>query len=112
MARTKLNPMGETEDTAKTGEKRSFDSSNTTQTTKRPKLQERTDYSRWRLLDERGRQTWHYLENDEDAAEWPQTTADKYFLGLPTVWKLYFTVTSLLTVLSGFTGSSKSSKSS
>jgi lanosterol synthase len=45
----------------------------------------RTDYSRWRLLDERGRQTWQYLEDDEDVKEWPQSTADKYFLGLPTV---------------------------
>lgn len=50
-----------------------------------PGLSERTDYSRWRLLDERGRQTWHYLEDDEDVKEWPQSTADKYFLGLPTV---------------------------
>lgn len=55
---------------------------------KAPTLSKRTDYTRWRLLDERGRQTWHYLENDEDAKEWPQTTADKYFLGLPTVCTL------------------------
>jgi len=55
---------------------------------RQPKLSERTDYSRWRLLDERGRQTWHYLEDDEDAKEWPQSTADKYFLGLPTVCHL------------------------
>ncbi|PQE08309.1 lanosterol synthase protein [Rutstroemia sp. NJR-2017a BVV2] len=70
----------------KSGEKRSFDSSTTTtaQSAKRPKLQERTDYSRWRMLDEKGRQTWHYLEDDEDVQEWPQSTADKYFLGLPT----------------------------
>jgi lanosterol synthase len=50
-----------------------------------PKLSNRTDYTRWRLSDERGRQTWHYLEDEEDAKEWPQSTADKYFLGLPTV---------------------------
>ena len=49
------------------------------------KSDERTDLHRWRLLDERGRQTWHYLESDEDAAEWPQSTADRYFLGLPLV---------------------------
>ncbi|KAL8934521.1 MAG: hypothetical protein Q9216_005865 [Gyalolechia sp. 2 TL-2023] len=42
----------------------------------------RTDLRRWRLLDERGRQTWHYLTSDDDS--WPQSTADKYFLGLPT----------------------------
>ena len=52
---------------------------------RKPVLSERTDYTRWRLLDERGRQTWHYLEDDEDAKEWPQSTADKYFLGLPLV---------------------------
>lgn len=45
----------------------------------------KTDYSRWRLLDDRGRQTWHYLENDEENEKWPQSVADKYFLGLPTV---------------------------
>lgn len=45
----------------------------------------KTDYSRWRLLDDRGRQTWHYLESDEENAKWPQSIADKYHLGLPTV---------------------------
>jgi lanosterol synthase len=52
---------------------------------KKPTLSERTDYTRWRLLDERGRQTWHYLEDDEDVKEWPQSIPDKYFLGLPLV---------------------------
>lgn len=52
---------------------------------KKPKLSERTDYSRWRLLNEAGRQTWHYLKDDEEVKEWPQSTADKYFLGLPLV---------------------------
>ena len=46
----------------------------------------KTDYSRWRLLDESGRQTWHYLTDDSKAKEWPQSVADKYHLGLPTVW--------------------------
>ena len=45
----------------------------------------RTDYSRWRLRDIKGRQTWHYLETDEAMKDWPQSTVDKYFLGLPTV---------------------------
>lgn len=54
-------------------------------TPKRPKLQERTDYSRWRMLDEAGRHTWHYLEDEEDAKEWPQSLADKWYLGLPMV---------------------------
>ena len=44
-----------------------------------------TDLRRWRLLDERGRQTWHYLERDEELAGWPQSIADKYFLDLPLV---------------------------
>ncbi|KAH8802428.1 oxidosqualene:lanosterol cyclase-like protein [Xylogone sp. PMI_703] len=44
---------------------------------------ERTDYSRWRMRNERGRQTWHYLQDDKMAADWPQSIADKYFLGLP-----------------------------
>ncbi|KAI9828342.1 MAG: Lanosterol synthase (Oxidosqualene--lanosterol cyclase) [Thelocarpon impressellum] len=48
-----------------------------------PALAEKTDYTRWRLLDERGRQTWHYL-TPEEAEEWPQTVADKYHLGMAT----------------------------
>lgn len=46
----------------------------------------KTDYSRWRLLDDRGRQTWHYLESEKENNEWPQSVADKYHLGLPTVY--------------------------
>lgn len=46
---------------------------------------EATDIQRWRLLDERGRQTWHYLETEEEVEAWPQSTADRYFLGLPLV---------------------------
>jgi lanosterol synthase len=45
----------------------------------------KTDMGRWRMLDERGRQTWHYLEDDEEAKKWPQSTADKWYLGLQTV---------------------------
>jgi hypothetical protein len=48
-------------------------------------LDQKTDYSRWRLLDEQGRHTWHYLTTDEQVKAWPQTIADKYHLGLPTV---------------------------
>jgi lanosterol synthase len=53
--------------------------------TKRARIEERTDYSRWRMRDDEGRQTWHYLEDDEAVKKWPQTSADKYFLGLPLV---------------------------
>jgi lanosterol synthase len=45
----------------------------------------KTDYTRWRLEDDRGCQIWHYLESDEECEKWPQSVADKWFLGLPTV---------------------------
>ncbi|WEW56037.1 Lanosterol synthase erg7A [Emydomyces testavorans] len=45
---------------------------------------DKTDYSRWRLLDDHGRQTWHYLKTEKELEEWPQSIADKYHLGLPT----------------------------
>jgi hypothetical protein len=45
-----------------------------------------TDLERWRLLDERGRQTWHYLKTDKEVKAWPQTLADRHHLGLPLVW--------------------------
>ena len=48
-------------------------------------VEEKTDIYRWRLLDERGCQTWHYLESDKEVKAWPQSIADKYFLGLPLV---------------------------
>jgi lanosterol synthase len=44
-----------------------------------------TDRSRWRLLNESGRHTWHYLKSDKEIKEWPQTIADKYHTGQPTV---------------------------
>ncbi|KAL2040524.1 hypothetical protein N7G274_006503 [Stereocaulon virgatum] len=44
---------------------------------------ERTDIYRWRLRDERGCQTWHYLRTDQETEVWPQSIADRYFLGLP-----------------------------
>ena len=46
---------------------------------------QKTDSTRWRLKDVDGEQTWHYL-SEEQAKEWPQSMADKYFLGLPTVY--------------------------
>lgn len=51
---------------------------------KRPRIARTTDRSRWRLLDESGRLTWHYLEDDKAAKEWPQSIADKWYLGLDT----------------------------
>lgn len=52
---------------------------------KKPRLEETTDRTRWRMKDEAGRHTWHYLEDDKDAKEWPQSYADKWYLGLPLV---------------------------
>ena len=69
----------------KSSQNGSIGSNGYTTKVKQPTLSERTDYTKWRLLDERGRQTWHYLEDDDDAKEWPQSTIDKYFLGLPLV---------------------------
>lgn len=43
-----------------------------------------TDYSRWRMKDDRGTQTWHYLESEEEVEKWPQSVADKWYLGLET----------------------------
>nr|A0A455LN86.1 RecName: Full=Terpene cyclase/mutase atnI; AltName: Full=Arthripenoid biosynthesis cluster protein I [Arthrinium sp.]AYO60882.1 terpenoid cyclase AtnI [Arthrinium sp.] len=45
---------------------------------------EKTDYSRWRLIDDQGRQSWRYLESDKERVDWPQTTYEKHFLGLDT----------------------------
>lgn len=46
---------------------------------------QKTDYTRWRLKDVRGCQTWHYLQSEEEIKEWPQSAVDRYFLGLETV---------------------------
>ena len=45
---------------------------------------EPTDYSRWRLRNENGVHTWDYLTSDEEVERWPQTIADKWYLGLDT----------------------------
>lgn len=45
----------------------------------------KTDHSRWRMLDERGRQTWHYLKDEEELRKWPMSVADKWYLGMETV---------------------------
>ena len=91
MARSKANgALKAASGYARPGERRTtYTKIEETSSPQQPELQERTDYSRWRLLDERGRQTWHYLEHEEEAKEWPQSTADKYFLGLPTVRKSF-----------------------
>jgi lanosterol synthase len=50
---------------------------------KRPRLSAKTDPTKWRMKDDDGRQTWHYVADDEAAKEWPQTYADKWYMGLP-----------------------------
>lgn len=45
----------------------------------------KTDHMRWRMRNVDGRQTWHYLESDEELKAWPMTAADKYYLGMDTV---------------------------
>jgi len=54
---------------------------------RQPKLAFTTDKLRWRCKNLDGVQTWEYLEDvDGEAAKaWPQTHADKLFLGLDTV---------------------------
>ncbi|SPO06107.1 related to lanosterol synthase [Cephalotrichum gorgonifer] len=50
---------------------------------KRPQLEEKTDITKWRCRDDEGRLTWHYLADEEAAKEWPQSYADKWYLGMP-----------------------------
>lgn len=52
---------------------------------KRPKIQGKTDKTRWRCHDDNGALTWHYLEDDEAAEKWPQSYADKWYLGFDLV---------------------------
>ncbi|KAJ3302144.1 Lanosterol synthase (Oxidosqualene--lanosterol cyclase) [Kappamyces sp. JEL0829] len=48
-----------------------------------------TDLRNWRLkVDSVGRQTWHFLQTQEEQEAWPQSRIDQYWLGLlqdPTV---------------------------
>ncbi|KAL6876157.1 lanosterol synthase [Trichoderma longibrachiatum] len=50
---------------------------------KRPRLEAKTDLTRWRVKDDDSRHTWHYLADDKAAAEWPQSYAEKWYLNLP-----------------------------
>ncbi|CAG8841567.1 33765_t:CDS:1, partial [Racocetra persica] len=44
-----------------------------------------TDLNRWRLKIEHGRETWHYLDDDDEVKNWPQSVVEKYWTGLPFV---------------------------
>ncbi|KAG7139834.1 Lanosterol synthase like protein [Verticillium longisporum] len=50
---------------------------------KKPRILEKTDVSRWRLNDEDGRHRWVYVEDNKALKDWPQSYAEKYYLGLP-----------------------------
>lgn len=52
---------------------------------KRQKLAEPVDRTRWRMKADEGRHTWHYLDDDAAVKEWPQSYADKWYLDLPLV---------------------------
>ena len=52
---------------------------------KKPKIEAKTDPTRWRMKDDDSRHTWHYLTTKKAAQEWPQSYAEKYYLGLPLV---------------------------
>ena len=43
-----------------------------------------TELSQWRLDVDAGVHRWRYVDQEE-AKERPQSTAERYFLGLPTV---------------------------
>lgn len=52
---------------------------------KRQKVAEPVDKTRWRLNSDDGRHTWHYLDDDKAVKEWPQSYAEKWYLDLPLV---------------------------
>ncbi|KAK4164433.1 terpenoid cyclases/protein prenyltransferase alpha-alpha toroid [Cladorrhinum sp. PSN259] len=83
MARKTINAASSDVDKSSSKKRLHNDTSDDQQSAKRPRIEERTDFTRWRMRDDQGRMTWQYLEDDEATKKWPQTFADKYFLGLP-----------------------------
>lgn len=69
--------------TAGTSRKRGSDSNDSFP--KKPRIEEKTDHYRWRLKDDDSRHTWHYVTDELEAQEWPQSYAEKYYLNLPLV---------------------------
>ncbi|GAO18523.1 hypothetical protein UVI_02054650 [Ustilaginoidea virens] len=49
----------------------------------KPEVWANTDRTRWRIKDDDSRHTWQYLTDEKAAKDWPQSFAEKYFLGLP-----------------------------
>ncbi|CAG8567729.1 4222_t:CDS:10 [Diversispora eburnea] len=56
----------------------------------------RTDLLKWRLKAKNGRQTWHYLDDEDEIKNWPQSAIDKYSLGLPFKTKEFIKPTKAL----------------
>lgn len=52
---------------------------------KKPRIEAKTDRTRWRMKDDDSRHTWHYLADDEAVKDWPQSYAEKYYMNLPLV---------------------------
>jgi len=84
---THVQPNGYSS-TAGTKQKASFYDSDLYNTTVKDNLDvssiSQTDKTRWRLIGDNGEQRWTYLKTPEEAAAWPQTTADRWHLGLST----------------------------
>lgn len=51
-------------------------------------VQKTTDRTKWRLHNDRGCHIWRYLDSEEEARKWPQSTADKWYMGLDTVCRV------------------------
>lgn len=52
---------------------------------KRQKIAEPVDRTRWRMKADGGRHTWHYLADDQAVEKWPQSHAEKWYLGMDLV---------------------------
>lgn len=63
---------------------------------KRQKVAEPVDKTRWRMKADGGRHTWHYLDDDEAVEKWPQSYADKWYLGLDLVRLVCFPFSSFV----------------
>jgi len=44
---------------------------------------DQTDRTRWRLMGDKGEQRWTYLKTQQEVEAWPQSTVDRYHLGMP-----------------------------
>lgn len=56
-----------------------------TEATEKLRTEYKTDPTRWRLKDNDGRHTWHYITDDGEMREWPQSMAEKWYMKLSLV---------------------------